>query len=418
MNEYEVNQYVPNNNDVPTTSTTTNEDDYDYEIVENLDNFEMIENFDEMGLSDLLLRGIYSIGYEKPSPIQQKAIVPLISGRDLIAQAQSGTGKTATFSIGLLQRIDFTSSDCQGLILSPTRELTKQTAQSIFILGEYLNVKVATFIGGSSVEFDITEIRKQPHVVVATPGRLLDLLGRDLLDISHLKCFILDEADEMLREGFKESIYEVYKYIPEACQICLFSATMPQEALSMSELFMRNPLKILVKQEDINLSGIRQFYVESGVSAENKMAIVIDLYETLNIAQSIIFCNTRGRVEWLKQQLVNKGFPVSASHGDLPPRERHQILRDFRDGKSRVLISTDLLSRGIDVHGVSLVINFEISHSYEKYIHRIGRAGRFGRKGVAVNLVSQEELETLGSIQTYLGTQIVQCQTRYHSFYK
>lgn len=366
---------------------------------------EKIDNFDNMGLREELLRGIYAYGFEKPSTIQQKAIVPTISGRDVIAQAQSGTGKTATFSIGCLQQLDYSLPQCQALILAPTRELASQIQKVVDALGDYLGVRAYACIGGTSVREDILALSSGVHVVVGTPGRVLDLLSRNALNSKYIKVFVLDEADEMLSRGFKDQIYDVFQSLPGNVQVGLFSATMPPEALEITEKFMTSPIRILVQQDEITLEGIRQFYINCEKEAW-KFDVLCDLYETLNIAQAVIFCNTRKKVDWLTDQLRQKDFTVSATHSDLEPDQRHVILNEFRTGSSRILISTDLLARGIDVHGVSLVINYDLPRNFEKYIHRIGRSGRFGRKGVAINLVSQDDMQTMREMERYYNTKI------------
>lgn len=373
------------------------------EIAEDLQNFEKVDSFDNMGLRDELLRGIYSYGFERPSAIQQKAIVPTIRGKDVIAQAQSGTGKTATFAIGALQQINFNNRNCQSLILAPTRELASQIQKVVVALGDYLGVKAHASIGGTRIRDDLTILQEGVHVIVGTPGRVLDLLARGALDPSHIKIFILDEADEMLSRGFKDQIYDVFQHLPANVQVGLFSATMPPEALDITQNFMTNPLKILVKQEEVTLEGIRQFFINCE-KEDWKLDTLFDLYDTLNIAQAVIFCNTRKKVDWLTDQLRQKDFTVSATHGDLQPEERNKILTEFRTGSSRILITTDLLARGIDVHGVSLVINYDLPRNFEKYIHRIGRSGRFGRKGVAINLISLEDTQRLRDIERYYNT--------------
>jgi len=375
------------------------------EISENLENFEKVDSFDNMGLRDELLRGIYSYGFERPSAIQQKAIVPTISGRNVIAQAQSGTGKTATFAIGALQQIDFHRRECQALILAPTRELAAQIQKVVDALGDYLGVKAHACIGGTRVRDDVSVLQEGVHVIVGTPGRVLDLLSRGGLDASKIKIFILDEADEMLSRGFKDQIYDVFQALPQNVQVGLFSATMPPEALEITHNFMNNPLRILVKQEEVTLEGIRQFYINCE-REEWKLDTLCDLYDTLNIAQAVIFCNTRKKVDWLTDQLRGRDFTVSATHGDLDSETRNIILSEFRTGSSRILITTDLLARGIDVHGVSLVINYDLPRNFEKYIHRIGRSGRFGRKGVAINLISTEDAARLKEIERYYNTAI------------
>jgi len=374
---------------------------------ESAQEFPKVDNFDKMGLNELLLRGIYSYGFEKPSTIQQKAIVPLISGRDIIAQAQSGTGKTATFSVGVLQQLDPTKNCVQAMILAPTRELASQIHKVIDSLGDFLKVKAYACIGGNSVREDMQILQNGVHIVVGTPGRVLDLLQRQSLDAKGVKIFILDEADEMLSRGFKDQIYDVFQNLPSDVQVGLFSATMPTEALELTEKFMNNPLRILVKQEELTLEGIRQFYINCD-REQWKFDVLCDLYDTLNIAQAVIFCNTRKKVEWLSDQLRQKDFIVSSIHGDLEQEKRALILTEFRTGSSRILISTDLLARGIDVHGVSLVINYDLPRNFEKYLHRIGRSGRFGRKGVAINLTSADDMQAKTQLESYYNTVIEQ----------
>jgi translation initiation factor 4A len=365
-----------------------------------------INDFELMGLHPDLLRGVFSYGFEKPSSIQAKAIVPLSKGRDLVAQAQSGTGKTATFGIAVLQQLDFSEpSTVQGLIVAPTRELATQIQKVISSLGTYLNAKVYACIGGTSVREDMEVLSRGIHIIVGTPGRILDLLQRRAFDTSKIKLLILDEADEMLSRGFKDQIYDIFQLLPSTVQVGLFSATMPKDALELTEKFMNDPLKILVKQEEITLEGIRQFYIKCE-REQWKFDVLIDLYDTLNIAQTVIFVNTRKKVDWLATQLREKDFTVSCIHADLEQDRRNVVLQEFRTGVSRVLISTDLLARGIDVHGVSLVINYDLPRNFEKYIHRIGRSGRFGRKGVAINLVSDDDMPLLKDIESYYNTHI------------
>jgi len=377
--------------------------DNNLEIAEDLQNFQKVDSFDGMGLREELLRGIYAYGFERPSAIQQKAILPTIRGKDIIAQAQSGTGKTATFAIGALQQIDFSNRTCQALILAPTRELATQIQKVVIALGDYLGVKAHACIGGTRIRDDLQLLTEGVHVIVGTPGRVLDLLSRGYLDANNIKLFILDEADEMLSRGFKDQIYDVFQNLPSEVQVGLFSATMPPEALDITTNFMTSPLKILVKQEEVTLEGIRQFYINCE-KEDWKLDTLFDLYDTLNIAQAVIFCNTRKRVDWLTDQLRQKDFTVSATHGDLQPEERNKILTEFRTASSRILITTDLLARGIDVHGVSLVINYDLPRNMEKYIHRIGRSGRFGRKGIAINLIAHEDQARLKEIERFYNT--------------
>jgi len=366
---------------------------------------EVVDNFDNMNLQEDLLRGIYAYGFEKPSAIQQRAILPLVKGLDIIAQAQSGTGKTATFTIGILQRLDFSIADCQALILAPTRELAQQIQKVVIALGDYLNAKCHACIGGTRVSDDITKLRNGVHIVVGTPGRVYDMLCRHALRPDNIKMFILDEADEMLSRGFKDQIYDIFQALPPRTQVGLFSATMPPEALEITQRFMNAPVRILVKRDELTLEGIKQFYI-SVDREEWKLDTLCDLYDTLNITQAVIFCNTRRKVDYLTDKMRARDHTVSSTHGDIGQQERDIILNEFRTGSSRVLITTDLLARGIDVQQVSLVINYDLPRNLENYIHRIGRSGRFGRKGVAINFVTQEDIRALRELEQFYNTQI------------
>jgi translation initiation factor 4A len=366
---------------------------------------ECTTTFDSMDLNEDLLRGIYGYGFEKPSAIQQRAVKPMLLGRDVIAQAQSGTGKTATFAIGILQRLDVSLVECQALVLAPTRELAQQIVKVISSLGDFMNVKIHACVGGTAVRDDIRTLQDGVHIVVGTPGRCYDMINRRALNLASVKLFVLDEADEMLSRGFHEQIYDVFKFLPEHVQCTIFSATMPLEVLDVTQKFMRDPIRILVKKDELTLEGIKQFYIAID-REEWKLDTLCDLYSTLTITQAIIYCNTRRRVDWLTEQMQKKDFTVSSMHGDLDQRERDIIMREFRSGSSRVLITTDLLARGIDVQQVSLVINYDLPTNRENYIHRIGRSGRFGRKGVSINFIIKSDVKYMNDIEAFYNTQI------------
>mmetsp|Transcript_10387 Transcript_10387/g.28604 ORF Transcript_10387/g.28604 Transcript_10387/m.28604 type:complete len:435 (-) Transcript_10387:1210-2514(-) len=362
--------------------------------------------FDEMNLKKDLIKGIYAYGFEKPSAIQQRAIRPIIRGRDVIAQSQAGTGKTAVFTISGLQLLDEASRDCQVLILSPTRELAEQTQKVMQSLGDYMNVNCHACVGGKSLGLDLKELEGGGvQAVSGTPGRVYDLIRRNALNMKNLKALILDEADEILSRGFKDQIYDIYRYIPPACQVVLMSATLPPTILDMTRKFMNDPIRILIKRDELTLEGIQQFYIDVE-KEEWKFDTLCDLYDTLTITQAVIFCNTRTKVDWLADKLREKKFTVSAMHGDMDQEGRDKVMSEFRGGTSRVLVTTDLWGRGIDVQQVSLVICYDISADKELYIHRIGRSGRFGRKGVSINLVKDEEKPTLRSIEQFYRTKI------------
>eukprot|EP01026_Neomeris_dumetosa_P037716 TRINITY_DN3057_c0_g1_i9.p1 TRINITY_DN3057_c0_g1~~TRINITY_DN3057_c0_g1_i9.p1 ORF type:complete len:419 (-),score=54.73 TRINITY_DN3057_c0_g1_i9:1561-2781(-) len=362
-------------------------------------------SFETMGLREDLIRGVYAYGFEKPSAIQQRAIVPIIAGRDCIAQAQSGTGKTSLIALALCQMLDIETREIQALVLSPTRELAQQTEKNIMALGDYMNVQAHACIGGKSLGEDMRKLTNGVHIVSGTPGRVFDMIQRESLRTRNIRTLVLDEADEMLSKGFKEQIYDVYRYLPPDTQVILVSATLPHEVLEITHKFMNLPVRILVKRDELTLEGIKQFFV--AVEREEwKFDTLCDLYDTLTITQAVIFCNTKRKVNWLAEKMIQQNFTVSAMHGDMPQKERDAIMNEFRQGQSRVLISTDVWARGLDVQQVSLVINFDLPNNRELYIHRIGRSGRFGRKGVAINFVRSDDIRILRDIEQFYSTQI------------
>ena len=368
---------------------------------------EVVEKFEDLNLREELLRGVFSHGFEEPSAIQQRAILPILKGHDTIAQAQSGTGKTATFTISVLQKLDLSNRNVQALVLSPTRELAAQTRSVFISLSEYMNALVHCCVGGTNVREDLEVLQKGIHVVVGTPGRIWDMISREALRTQYVKLFILDEADEMLSRGFRKQIYEIFTLLPDQVQVALFSATMPDDVLEVTGRFMRNPVRILVKKDELTLEGIKQFYVLIG-KEEWKLGTLDDIYKSLTITQAIIYCNLRRKAEWLTEKMRENGHMVACMHGDMEQPERANIMRDFRSGQARVLITTDLLARGIDVQQVSLVINYDLPNNRESYIHRIGRGGRFGRKGVAINLVTEDNVRHLDDLRSFYHTEIEQ----------
>lgn len=366
---------------------------------------EEVNSFDEMKLNDSLLRGIYAYGFETPSAIQKKAIVPLIEKKDLIAQAQSGTGKTGTFAIGILQNIDMSEKKCQAIILSPTRELSVQTNKVVASLGSYTNITSYACIGGTNIRHCIQSLKKGKQIVVGTPGRIYDMIDRGVLTFDTLKTIVIDEADDMLNRGFLDQIKALFRYVEPSVQVCLFSATLPSDILETTKKFMNDPLHILVKQEELTLEGIKQYYVPLQLE-RYKYDVLCDLYESLSINQAIIYCNTRQKVEWLSNCLKNQDHGVSCIHGDMLFQERKAIMQEFVSGQTRLLISTDLLARGIDIQQISLVINYELPTNRENYIHRIGRSGRFGRKGVAINFILPQEIEKARHLESFYQTEM------------
>lgn len=280
-----------------------------------------------------------------------------------------------------------------------------QISKVVESIGEYAQVKVHACVGGTVVRDDIKKLKSGVHIVVGTPGRVYDMMKKGFLKAEYLKIFTLDEADEMLSRGFKSQIQDIFKFLPGDIQISLFSATMPKEILKLTENFMRDPARILVKKDELTLEGIRQYYIAID-KEEWKKDVLRDLYMNLDINQAIIYCNTKKRVDWITEELKKEDFTVSAMHGEMDQVTRDLIMKEFRTASTRILITTDLLARGIDVQQVSLVINYELPSKKENYIHRIGRSGRFGRKGTAINFVTPEDAKFIKEIQEHYSTQI------------
>lgn len=362
-------------------------------------------SFDQMGLDVNLLKGIYCYGFEKPSYIQQRAVIPLYKGKDIIAQSQSGTGKTGAFLIGSINKVNLKLNKTQVLVLSPTRELSGQIHDVLNHLTCKMEISKHLLIGGKNLTHDFSALDKGAQIIVGTPGRVYDMLKRYVLRTDHIHLVVLDEADEMLSRGFKDQIYEIFQYIPKSSQVALFSATMPNDALDLTKRFMNNPVEILVKNEELTLEGIKQYYV--AVESENwKFDTLCDLYASISVAQAIIYCNSKRKADWIKDRLIANGFTVECIHGDMRQKERDDIIQSFRAGGNRILLATDIISRGIDVQQVSLVINYDMPKYREVYIHRIGRSGRFGRKGVSVNFVTRDDYKVLKDIEGFYNTQI------------
>lgn len=386
----------------PTSFSSPDEVDLTFETSKGV---KVYTNFETMGLKDDLLRGIYAYNFERPSTIQQRAIVPLIKGKDLIAQAQSGTGKTGAFSIATLQNIIMSKKDVQAIILSPTRELALQSQSVVNALGDYMNVRCVACIGGVSIQENIKALKGNYHVVSGTPGRVLDMIKRQNLKPNSVKMLIIDEADELFTRGFKTQVYDIYRYLPSSTQVAIISATMFEDIEELASKFLVDPIRIAVKKEHLSLEGIQQFYVN--VEAEEwKFDTLCDIFDSISITQCVIFCSTRKKVDWLTQKVKEANFTVCSIHGDMPQRDRDAVMSEFRQGKSRLLITTDIWARGIDIQQVSLVINYDLPTSNETYLHRIGRSGRFGRKGTAINFVTNENAKDLRSLEKFYSIRI------------
>ena len=372
------------------------------------DNNDSITSWEELtNIKNELLRGIYGYGFETPSPIQQKGIIPLINNKDVIAQAQSGTGKTGCFSIGTLQLIDVSENTTQAIIVSPTRELSIQTKKVIDSLSSMMkNINTHLLIGGKSIEEDINILNKiNPHIIIGCPGRIHDMLRRKKIASTKCKIIVIAEADEMLSQGFKEQIYDIFQYLPRNIQVALFSATLPNEISNLTDKFMRDPVKILVKTEQLTLEGINQYYVALNDDNEKYDALK-DIYASISVSQCIIYCNSITRVQTLYNNMIRDNFAVGQIHSNMEKIERTNNYNDFIAGKTRVLLSTNLTARGIDVQQVSTVINFDIPKNVHTYLHRIGRSGRWGRKGMAINFITKFDVSNIRAIEQHYATEI------------
>jgi translation initiation factor 4A len=369
--------------------------------------FPPVSKWDELPLHEDILHGIYAYGLEHPSPIQSKAILPVIEGHDVIAQAQSGTGKTATFTISALARIELQMQQEQILIVAPTHELVLQIVNVVRSIGSSMEgLLVKPVLGGASIAEDMDYFKRHaPHIIVGCPGRMLDLLKRRVIHTSQIKSLMLDEADELLSSDFRTQIQEIIGKLPHSVQIALFSATLPDHIKDVTKLFMNNPVEIFVKQEQLTLEGIKQYCVAIHHPSQ-KYETLKDLYSSISVSQCIIYCNSINRVIELYEQLTSDGFAVSCIHSNMSKEERENAFVDFRKGSSRILISSNVTSRGIDIQQVSVVINYEIPHDVSNYLHRIGRSGRWGRKGVAINFITPRDVNTLRYIEKYYATQI------------
>ena len=366
-----------------------------------------VNTWEDYDLKTDLLRGIYNYGFENPSEIQKRAILPIIKKQDLIAQAQSGSGKTGTFSIGTLQRIDVEENKIQAIIIAPTHELAKQISTVITALGSSMKgLIVKTMLGGSSIQADKEDLRENPpHIIVGCAGRIQDMIRRKLLNVSNIKLCVLDEADEMLSQGFKFQIQSIFRYFNVSVQIALFSATLPDDIVSLTNKFMKNPVKITIKKENLNLECIKQYFVAIQ-DDRMKFDTLKDIFSFISISQCIIYCNSVGRVIDLTDAMNKDGFSVCSIHSSMDKSERERTFADFRNGKYRVLISSNVTARGIDVQQVSTVINFDVPSCVYTYLHRIGRSGRWGRKGMAINFMTRRDIQNIKNIESHYNISI------------
>lgn len=387
--------------DTDTDTTNTNMTNQVY------DPTKVINTWEDIFLPDDLLRGVYSIGFERPSTIQQKAVYPIYCGRDVIAQAQSGTGKTGSFTIGSLSRVKPNVHGIQIVALAPTHELARQIASVYQGIGQHIpGYSVRTFIGGSSVKEDVRFLDKNPPTVaVGCPGRIYDLMRQGALRTDNVKVFVIDEADEMLSQGFQEQVRNIFSMFPEDVQVAIFSATMNDAVIDITRRFMRDPVSIVMEREKLSLDGIAQYYVGVYNDAD-KYNLLQHLLSKLNITQCIIYCNSVNRVNQLTQQMGRDGYSVCCMHRDMNKAEREESFSEFKNGGCKFLVSSNITARGIDVQQVSLVINYDITRDMHTYLHRIGRSGRWGRKGTAINFLTRYDMPIKYDLERYYRMQI------------
>lgn len=366
-------------------------------------------SWDDFALNRDLLRGIYNYGFENPSAIQKQTIHPIATGKDVIGQAQSGCGKTGAFVIGTLQRIDLSLNETQAIIIAPTHELVKQIAMVVESIGSSMqNLVIMTMIGGTSITENKDSLRNNvPHIIIGTTGRILDMIKRRFLKTHNVKTLVLDEADEMLSRGFKDQIYNIFHYLKEDIQVVLFSATLPSEILLMTNKFMRNPVEVIMKKENLNLEGIKQHFVALDDDSA-KYDMLKKIFEHLVVNQCIVYANSVPRVADLCDAMIADGFSVCCIHSSMPKADREESFSDFRKGECRVLISSDITARGIDIQQVSTVINFDVPKCVNNYLHRIGRSGRWGRKGLAINFITRYDINTMQNIERHYNSTITE----------
>lgn len=363
-------------------------------------------SWDDLNIKNDLLRGIYAYGFEKPSTIQALTCIPLAEGRDILAQAQSGTGKTGAFVIGALNKITM-DNKTQCLIIAPTRELAIQIDDVQKNLGNAMkNLRSKLLIGGQSSDSDIYEIRRNiPHLIIGTPGRIYEMFKKNIICCQDIDIVILDEADEMFSYGFKEQIQDIFQFLRSDVQIALFSATLPANVLHITKSLLKDPLNITMKAEELVLDGIKQYYVLLD-DDKQKFITLKDLFERLTISQTIIYCNSVNRVVELHAAMKADGFAVCCVHSNMDKDERNHSFNEFKCGKFRVLISSNVTSRGIDIQQVNIVINFDLPKDPHTYLHRIGRSGRWGRKGIGVNFVTRKDVSTLKTIEEHYSSRM------------
>ena len=364
-----------------------------------------MEKFKELGISDIIIRALSDMGFEEPTPIQEQAIPILLAGKDLVGQAQTGTGKTAAFGIPLLQNIKTDTGAIQGIILTPTRELAIQVAEEMNKLGQFSTSRTLPIYGGQDIYRQIKALQRRPQIIVATPGRLMDHMERRTIKLTDIKMVVLDEADEMLNMGFIEDIEKILGTMPESRQTLLFSATMPRQIQNLAQRFLKNPALISIKSKEVTVPLIEQHYME--LQDRQKFDVLCRLLDIQSPELAIVFVRTKRRVDELSEALKKRGYVAEGIHGDLTQSKRDAVIRQFRESTIEILVATDVAARGLDVSGVTHVYNFDIPQDPESYVHRVGRTGRAGQTGLAMTFVIPRELEHLRSIERTTKRKIV-----------
>lgn len=353
--------------------------------------------FRDLGLSEHVLRSVENMGFEEATPIQEQTIPKALEGKDLIGQAQTGTGKTAAFGIPLVEKIATGTEQVQGIVLSPTRELAVQVAEELNKIGQFKGIQTLPIYGGQEIDRQIRALKKRPQIIVATPGRLMDHMRRKTIRLGEIKMVVLDEADEMLNMGFVEDIQMILQEVPEERQTLLFSATMPKSIQNLAQRFMKEPELISIKAKEVTVANIEQNYLE--VQEKQKFDVLCRLLDMQSPELAIVFGRTKRRVDELSEGLNKRGYSAEGIHGDLTQSKRDSVLRQFKEGTIEILVATDVAARGLDISGVSHVYNFDIPQDPESYVHRIGRTGRAGKTGLAVTFVTPREIGQLRLIE-------------------
>jgi len=367
-----------------------------------------MKTFAEFGISPELVRATTNMGFEEATTIQELAIPIALNGKDIIGQAQTGTGKTAAFGLPMLEKIQPAGGAIQGLVITPTRELAVQVAEELNTLGKYKNLRALPIYGGQDIERQIRALKSKPQVIVATPGRLMDHMRRKLIRLQQLLVVVLDEADEMLNMGFRDDIETILAEVPVTRQTMLFSATMPRPILDLAQQFMLEPEFIQIKATEITVPNTEQYYYQ--VHEKEKFDALCRLLDLHSPESSIIFARTKRRVDELLEGLIKRGYSAEAIHGDLTQARRDTVMRNFKNGNTELLVATDVAARGLDIGSVTHIYNFDIPQDPESYVHRIGRTGRIGRAGLAATMVLPRELDHLELIERSIKRKIVRQQ--------